>query len=488
MTKAATALKGNLSNQFDHVMLCMPPGTGAWIAYAYVNSWLSVFNDDWCQQLSTQVHEIGHNMGLPHSGRDGSSYADKSGMMGFSYKEKDSPQQCFNPSKSYQLGWYDGSVIDWNPSTQGTWFGTVVGVADYDENSNDQTTIIRIPRPAHGSDLYIGYNRAKHMNSEVRDSGDKVTIIEKSSGYKVSNFVAGLQPGSSATRHVFYSFEGQRRNLVVEFNHYGSSIDEAFVAIYFEDCAYPTCCEGSMCLASQKQPTISPTKASTKPPTAPPAELKTQEDPNKTAIIMELLPNPKRQEEEYIEIYNPHDEAINLRDYSICIRNGRRNRSKCNPLDDFNLDPRAYFMLCANKDYIADSRACHQVAEQLKFKNQRKQFVTLRKTINSGGQDTVATTITIDDVKVPKPANNPDLAYVRKSERISRYCGSCWMWSTPASGAYETWSLPVPAERAYDYISEAEIIAEAEADVEIFTDFPTAVTDFPTATPPNNNV
>ncbi len=34
---------GNLTNQFDHIMLCLPPGTeGNWIAYAYVNNWLSV--------------------------------------------------------------------------------------------------------------------------------------------------------------------------------------------------------------------------------------------------------------------------------------------------------------------------------------------------------------------------------------------------------------------------------------------------------------
>jgi hypothetical protein len=26
------------------------------VAYAYVNSWLSVYNDEWCEKLSTQVH------------------------------------------------------------------------------------------------------------------------------------------------------------------------------------------------------------------------------------------------------------------------------------------------------------------------------------------------------------------------------------------------------------------------------------------------
>ena len=34
----------------NHVIVCIPPGTagGDWLAYAYVNHWLSVFNDHWC--------------------------------------------------------------------------------------------------------------------------------------------------------------------------------------------------------------------------------------------------------------------------------------------------------------------------------------------------------------------------------------------------------------------------------------------------------
>ena len=44
----------------DHVMVCIPPGTaGTWISYASVNSWMSVFNDKWCQSYSGQMHEIG---------------------------------------------------------------------------------------------------------------------------------------------------------------------------------------------------------------------------------------------------------------------------------------------------------------------------------------------------------------------------------------------------------------------------------------------
>jgi hypothetical protein len=33
-------------------LFCMPPGTGDWLAYAYINSWDSYYNDYWCQRVS----------------------------------------------------------------------------------------------------------------------------------------------------------------------------------------------------------------------------------------------------------------------------------------------------------------------------------------------------------------------------------------------------------------------------------------------------
>jgi hypothetical protein len=54
---AARSALGNLSSQFDHVMLCLPPGTsGGWIAYAYINDWLSVYNNQSCDYVSVQMH------------------------------------------------------------------------------------------------------------------------------------------------------------------------------------------------------------------------------------------------------------------------------------------------------------------------------------------------------------------------------------------------------------------------------------------------
>jgi len=75
-----------LNSIFDLVLFCMPPGTGDWLAYAYINSWESYYNDAWCQSLSALMHEVGHNLGLQHAGIESSKYGDISGMMGYSCK------------------------------------------------------------------------------------------------------------------------------------------------------------------------------------------------------------------------------------------------------------------------------------------------------------------------------------------------------------------------------------------------------------------
>ena len=50
----------------DFVMYCLPPGTFDSVAYAYIDSWNSIYNDEWCSSLSAQMHEVGHNLNLGH--------------------------------------------------------------------------------------------------------------------------------------------------------------------------------------------------------------------------------------------------------------------------------------------------------------------------------------------------------------------------------------------------------------------------------------
>jgi hypothetical protein len=54
---------GDLKSQFDVIMFCMPPGTGNWLAYAFVGGQYSFYNNRWCSYMSAQLHEVGHNLG-----------------------------------------------------------------------------------------------------------------------------------------------------------------------------------------------------------------------------------------------------------------------------------------------------------------------------------------------------------------------------------------------------------------------------------------
>lgn len=238
--------------------------------------------------------EIGHNLGLAHSGRNNVSYGDRSGMMGYSYNRDNGPMQCFNPAKTYQLGWFDDKTVEVNPN-DGTWVGTIIGAADYSNDNVDPNANVIVKIVTGGSkDFYLGYNRKKDINSGVVVAGDAVTIVEQESGYSKSDFLASLpEEGSSET---FFNFGGTDKNLVVEFLERGPTYNEVEVAIYFDSCAFPTCCQGLMCaellkapdlfvnvpvqlLAPSVAPTAKPSVAPTAKPTVAPTTLEPTDAP-----------------------------------------------------------------------------------------------------------------------------------------------------------------------------------------------------------------
>ena len=75
------AFGASASNVADHVMHCLPSGAMNGIAYAYINHWNSIYSDRWCQYVSGQVHEIGHNLNLAHASEGSNSYGDQTGFV-----------------------------------------------------------------------------------------------------------------------------------------------------------------------------------------------------------------------------------------------------------------------------------------------------------------------------------------------------------------------------------------------------------------------
>jgi len=182
----------------DYLIYCLPPGTYGGVAYAYINDWLSVFNDDWCTSVSLQMHEIGHCINFGHSNEGNEAYEDQTGIMGASYRNSDTPRMCFNGAKSWQAGWYRDKSITINSSSANTCFdGTLHGVADYPV----ATTVILRVQTGSGYDYYISFNSRRGINSGTQDVADQVTVTRRPRGgrnsYAESELVAKLSSGQS---------------------------------------------------------------------------------------------------------------------------------------------------------------------------------------------------------------------------------------------------------------------------------------------------
>eukprot|EP00535_Pseudo-nitzschia_heimii_P000680 CAMPEP_0197179308 /NCGR_PEP_ID=MMETSP1423-20130617/4309_1 /TAXON_ID=476441 /ORGANISM="Pseudo-nitzschia heimii, Strain UNC1101" /LENGTH=522 /DNA_ID=CAMNT_0042629205 /DNA_START=39 /DNA_END=1607 /DNA_ORIENTATION=+ len=213
-----------LQETVDLVMYCQPPGSyrqiGSdkvdWIAYAFVNGFETFYSDEWCGYVSTQVHEVGHNLNLGHSGLPGGSeYEDASDMMGFSYRLDDGPDICFNAAKSFQLQWYEDKVGSVDPRLIPGGFRSydLIGVADY--GTADGLVSLRLEyqgTQTDGVEWYVGYNRVSGINSGVPNvdeaAPNKVHLIEKvnefggSYQYGLSERIAALAAGEEHSWNV----------------------------------------------------------------------------------------------------------------------------------------------------------------------------------------------------------------------------------------------------------------------------------------------
>lgn len=180
----AESLTGrDFENDFDLVMVCLPPGTTSgvlntdWRAFGEVNSYLSAYNGpDMCESVSVQMQQIGHNLGLSRSNMgDNQLYGDTTGVMGYVYKGKTNALKCFNAAKSYQLGWYDTTDVDHHALDGKSENFELTSVIDYGDTGGD--VVIRL-----GYDYYIGYNRAGDFNSDTNVGRNEVHLVKKNGG------------------------------------------------------------------------------------------------------------------------------------------------------------------------------------------------------------------------------------------------------------------------------------------------------------------
>merc|ERR1719266_1513904 len=196
---AAAAVVGSLT-QWTLAMYVLPGGVcfnGA-AAYAYINAWKSVYLNTYASYPVVLVHEVGHNLGLAHSGKNGVTYGDKTCWMGNGvgqfWSNDDIPQMCFNAPKNWQLGWYADRQVTVNPTTAGRWESKLVGVDDYLNeqipSGNEHHVIVKVEIGS--TDIYLFYNRKEGRTQDVPQDFDKVVVYKQGSGYSQSSNIAQL--------------------------------------------------------------------------------------------------------------------------------------------------------------------------------------------------------------------------------------------------------------------------------------------------------
>ena len=234
-----------LYDLYDLVIYCQPPGLSPnsngqsnWVAYAYLNDYRSYYNNYWCQRVSAQLHEVGHNLNLAHSGirapsnsdPDDYQYEDRSGMMGYSYNQDDTPEQCFNAAKNYQLGWYDLQKASYNPldNIGSSQEFILNGINEYDKvngSPNDALITLRLECgiengcTTNNEDYYIGYNAGTGPNVGTIAAKNMITILEKDNfasaitkeqreyTYGKSRRIGVLNPTSQIPSELSYTIE-----------------------------------------------------------------------------------------------------------------------------------------------------------------------------------------------------------------------------------------------------------------------------------------
>jgi Gametolysin peptidase M11 len=178
----------------DKVVFCYPKNSpGEWLASASLHGWRAMFNDGWCGSLSAAMHEIGHTVGLLHSGKSETEnweYSDTTGYMGFSILASSTPHKCFNGFNHWQLGWYPGRrrTLEIKPAVI-----RLAAFADYPRAAPNEPVLVRF-----ANNLFLQYNRAKSFNSETPMFPDRVTVTRMRLDGRSEN-MAGLAMGESFT-------------------------------------------------------------------------------------------------------------------------------------------------------------------------------------------------------------------------------------------------------------------------------------------------
>ena len=166
---------------FDHIMYCFPPGTltnggDGWVAWANINDEASFFDDVAIHSVTNQMHEVGHNLGLRHSGTPNSVYGDGTCIMGSTNTWSNGPLKCFNGPKTYELGWFSEChtlISNWTTSV--TVYLLSASLYTPDNCNASQAVTVAISKGG-ADNFFVFYNKATGPSAGVDEKINQVTI------------------------------------------------------------------------------------------------------------------------------------------------------------------------------------------------------------------------------------------------------------------------------------------------------------------------
>ena len=184
------------------------------------------------------MHEIGHNLGLAHSGENNNLYGDTTCIMGkqyhcliiacpFNFLRKlhstyqncigfavgydGDLQKCFNGAKLFELEWFEDKTVSINPVRYEEFQGKLIGVSDYGDSTSDHTLVLEIKSSEPSSNpYYLTYNRAKTINSGTSEAINEVTIVQGRSEHE-STLIKKMRENST---EIFSDFH-EGRDLII---------------------------------------------------------------------------------------------------------------------------------------------------------------------------------------------------------------------------------------------------------------------------------
>jgi hypothetical protein len=225
------------------------------------------------------VHELGHNLALGHAGEGSNQYGDQSGMMGYSYASFNT-RMCYNPAKSWQLGFYSQRRQTIDFGMQDSFSESLVGIVDY-QHSGASTKYVHLQIPGSTENLYVGFNLDTGFNSGTIEARDQVTVVgQRGNGF--SYLRAKLGAGG---RYTVVEFEDSK-DLIIEVTAVNLSASPAYADVIVQLVGPGPTPKPTV------PPTAKPTPAPTPKPTVPPTAKPTPAPTPKPTLPPTAKPTP----------------------------------------------------------------------------------------------------------------------------------------------------------------------------------------------------